>query len=442
MMFLKKINRNISILLLIACAMQQACDEAAPDVIPTSEEVDAAMDTDVPLTNGPVIVNLIQSTNLLGDATIAISKVPEKGIIEILESALLKYTPNEQFTDGVDSATYTICVGDNCDAGTLTFRYEIDTDGCVIKTENDFVSVPLPSQQVVIEILDNDEPCQGAFDVPTLTIVSLSGGEAVATDGLIFYYPVDGLEGSAELIYSIATQNEPEVLHYGVVSIDLLPEEVAELATNDDTFEYTYEEYQDELLQYNSLGIDLADILANDSLEQQPLGALEISLADQSTSGTTTYNSGEFFAYRPGETFTGSDSFTYQVCIDGRCSKATVTILVTDFPEEEERTISAVDDQFELSVTDLENYGEAERFLFSIDEILGNDEMGQLAYNQLESVSITTQPSSGIALYYSLESFSFQLGEDFQGTDRFVYQICGNGECSEATVSITVTDWQ
>src|SRR5687767_6199358 len=98
----KSIVRRSLLLAGLALAAQ-ACDEMSGDVIPSDEEIDQAVDLDAAMAvNGPVLVDLVQASKLTGASTISIVQEPTRGTVSILSSALLMYTPNEDFTSGTD----------------------------------------------------------------------------------------------------------------------------------------------------------------------------------------------------------------------------------------------------------------------------------------------------------------------------------------------------
>ena len=437
--FFKGVNKWTALIGLLG-VLAQACDDLNKDVIPPDEQLELATDVNIPLTTGsPAILNLLQAANLTGNATISIKKDPEKGTAVITKSALLKYIPDVDFTSGTDQVIYTVCVDGRCDDGIVEFRYEEPGHTCAVKTVTDkAVTQPGVQQPVMLSVLSNDDACQDVFAVGTLSIAETPDhGEASAGDGAIFYYPPADYEGSVLFVYSIATQGDPEKLYYGQVEIAVSSSGVV---ANNDLFDYTFQEYLNTLKPgYNSLDYSLEQILGNDNYGMLSIVDLEISITADPAHGTILYSPLELIRYTPGVDFAGDDSFTYQICYDGSCDEATVTIHVSDFGV----GIVAVDDHnsftrsmFELLMSETLD-GLAIGFFY--DNVLMNDYLNGLGMFDVD-VELLTQPARGTVIYYPGEVFRYIPAEglDFTGEDSFTYQICDQGVCSTGTIYITV----
>lgn len=430
----------------VVCALAlsyQACDDVNSDVMPPQEEIDQAKDVNMRLKeNSPVIIDLVRAANLTGDGTFSISRTAGKGSIELLKSALLKYTPNQDFVSGSDDAEYQVCVNGICDKGIIAFKFDTESDSCFISANYDRVEALPTDQQVVIPVLQNDSSCYEQFDVSTLNIVEHPhSGEAVATDGLIFYYPTGSYSGTAQIIYEVATKENPDIFYYGLTEV-VLNDTLAEIEVHSDSIAYTYEEYLAALHPtYQSLDFNLDQILGNDELDSIPYNQLDISITGQPTHGTAAYFSLEIFRFTPGQSFNGYDSFTYQVCYNGQCSTGTVYIIVTGFGAT--TGLQAYDDQFTYTPAEFEqvvyNSGDGIALDLYYDNILMNDSLNGAGMFDVNAY-IVNQPQHGQVIYYDRELFRYlpDQGYEFTGTDSFSYKICDNDGCSEATVTITV----
>ena len=418
----------------------QACDEMNGDVIPSDEEIDQAVDLDAALAvNGPVLVDLVQASNLTGASTISIVKEPSKGTVSILSSALLLYTPNENFTSGTDQVVYSVCAGGKCDEGTIQFTYVSDETKCYSMAVPDLGYGKPTDPQIVVDVLANDILCDDQFDVSTLKVPSQPAqGEAKIIDGMLFYYPVTDYAGPVYVVYSVAGRANPNKLYYGMVSISVHPETITLQAVND-VFNYTAAEYAALLEAWpgNQITYTLPQIFGNDQIGDVTYIELEVAIVEQPQHGTATYEQNEVFRYRPTDGYRGSDSFAYKICYDGQCSQATVTINVG----EAEGPVQAVNDEIVYTHAQyLDMIASQGALNIPFNDIVGNDELNGVPTNQLQ-ITTPQQPYSGSIQYFSLEMFKFIPNNHFGGQESFIYMICHDGQCSETTVTITITGW-
>jgi hypothetical protein len=417
-----------------------ACDEMSGDVIPSDEEIDQAVDLDAALAvNGPVLVDLVQASNLTGASTISIVKEPSKGTVSILSSALLLYTPNADFTNGTDQVVYSVCAGGKCDEGTIQFTYVSDGTRCYSMAVPDQGYGKPTDPQIVIDVLANDILCDDQFDVSTLKVPNQPAhGEAKIIDGVLFYYPVTDYAGPVYVVYSIAGRANPSKLYYGMASISVHPETITVQAVND-VFHYTAAEYAAllEASPGNQITYTLPQIFGNDQTGGVQYIELEVSIVTQPQHGTARYEQNEVFRYKPEDGYSGSDSFTYQICYDGYCSQATVSINVA-----ESGPVQAVADEIVYThaqyLAAINGFGALN---IPFDNILGNDVLGGAPINQVQVTIPDQQLYEGSVQYFSLEMFKFTPNNHFGGHASFVYIICYDGQCSETTVTITVPDW-
>lgn len=427
-------------LLLVGLALAaQACDEMSGDVIPSDEEIDQAVDLDAAMVvNGPVLVDLVQASKLTGASTISIVQEPTKGTVSILSSALLMYTPNEDFTSGTDQVVYSVCADGKCDEGTIEFTYVSDETKCYSMAVPDQGYGKPTDPQIVVDVLANDILCDDQFDVATLKVTNQPAqGEAKIIDGLLFYYPVTDYAGPVYVVYSVAGRANPKVLYYGVASISVHPETITVQAVND-VFNYTAAEYAALLEAWpgNQITYPLSAIFGNDQIGGVQYIELEVSIVTPPQHGTARYEQNEVFRYSPEDGYSGSDSFTYQICYDGSCSQATVSINVG-----EAGPIQAVGDDIVYTHAQyLEMMANYDALNIPFQDIIGNDVLNGVPTNQLQ-ITTPQQPYSGSIQYFSLEMFKFIPNNHFGGQESFIYMICHDGQCSETTVTITITDW-
>lgn len=432
-----RMNKVLTCTILGLTALLYAgCDQLDPDVVPDDQVVERAEDVDMTITPGaPVVVNLLQSVNLTGNAVISITRAPQHGTLEFLKSALLKYTPDEDFTSGSDEAHYSVCAGSDCDEARIEFTFATGDGTCTAHALADEASLTSAEASVTIDVLSNDEACDQPFATASLAIAEApEAGQATIQDGAITYVPAEGYDdGDVEFVYSVTTAADAETLYYGVVTIHL---SAITLVAEDDDFTYTFEEY-DAALSGGGLFLLIDDVLGNDNLNGAAYNKLEsVSLTSTGSYGNMVYYSLEGFKYTPGESFSGTDACTYEVCDEGVCTEATIQITVSDYGN----VVAQADTYSYTAATwegTLTNFDGIPVLALTYDELADNDVLGNLT----PTVSIYAQPSQGTVFYDEGEAifrYAATDGYAFLGTDSFTYQICYDQTCSQATVTITV----
>ena len=135
------------------------------------------------------------------------------------------------------------------------------------------------------------------------------------------------------------------------------------------------------------------------------------------------FNPDGTYTYTPEAGWSGTDSFTYQICdADDDCDQATVTITVTSVDE----MPVAEDDE----VTTLEDTP-------ITGSVTGNDVLSGDGGNTWSKL---TDPANGALVFNPDGTYTYTPEAGWSGTDSFTYEICDvDGDCDEATVTITVT---
>jgi len=143
--------------------------------------------------------------------------------------------------------------------------------------------------------------------------------------------------------------------------------------------------------------------------------------------------------YHPDPAFQGTVHLIYSVAL--RSTPGLLYYGVVDIDlEATPAALTAVNDTFSYTYAQFADISaQGVRVNYSLDAILGNDQIGNLTYNDL-TISITRQPAHGTVTYFSRELFQWAPGSVFSGTDSFAYQICNNGQCSEGVVQITIAE--
>ncbi len=316
-----------------------SCDNLNEDVTPI-EETNTAQEIGVSLSSrevkGPVVVDMLKASSLSGTVQLSIAEAPQKGEVEILEKALLKYTPNADFKQGTDKLTYRICQGDDCNSGEISFSVADNDNACQVGAEFDEVTMQAGQDEVEIHVLQNDQICNDRVDASSLTIVAgPANGPAEMKNNVIYYSPAFGFSGTDELLYSVSGTDNPQEVTYATVRIKVSGNDNGNctVAANDDTFTFTNAEFEDELSGTGTVYFDLGqEILKNDELCNGSITDFTIEVMDDAQFGEVSYAVLQAFGYKPSQGFNGTDSFTYKICDanGGNCVEAKVTLQVAN----------------------------------------------------------------------------------------------------------------
>ncbi|WP_190285618.1 putative Ig domain-containing protein [Montanilutibacter psychrotolerans] len=152
------------------------------------------------------------------------------------------------------------------------------------------------------------------------------------------------------------------------------------------------------------------------------------ALATAPTNGTLVLSADGSFTYTPATNFSGSDAFTYQLCLPapntGVCDVGNVTLTVGG------NTVVANDDA-----------ASTPRDTAVSVAVLGNDTVTGAPFD-LSSLSVLTNPGNGTAVCDGAGNCVYTPTTGFSGVDSFRYQICDSSVptavCVDALVSITV----
>ena len=132
----------------------------------------------------------------------------------------------------------------------------------------------------------------------------------------IEYTPMDNFNGSDVFEYQVC--DDENGCNNAQVVVDVLPQNDAPVA------------YEDEVITSQNTEV-VINVISNDIDIDDNLDVTSLSLLTQPSNGVCTFESltGEI-TYVPNADFSGSDTFTYQICDDeGLCATATVIVNVS-----------------------------------------------------------------------------------------------------------------
>ncbi len=223
----------------------------------------------------------------------------------------------------------------------------------------------------------------------------------------------------------------PALNYYGTLSVDITVSdgesensvsniftvEILVLAQNDipeaNNQSVTTPENQEISININNLISDVEDGL--------DLSSLKIT-SDVSNGTTSVDIDNTYITYNPNEGYSGSDSFTYEICdVDGACATGTITITVSNEAPTGVNDVVEVNEDNSISIN-----------------VLSNDTDPQ---NNIDpnSLTIISQSQNGALTIQSEGVIIYTPNQDFFGEDEFEYQVCDeDGYCTSAHVAITV----
>ncbi len=351
------------------------------------------------------------------NVSIALASQPANGTAVLNANGTVTYTPAIGFS-GVNSFNYTIC--------------DISQSG-VCSTVPVSITVA-PSRPVAVNDLNqtakniavsgsvrtNDsEPAGLALTIVTTPITGPTNGTVVIqANGIYTYTPAANFVGTDSFVYQICNTAAQCTTALATIRIrDNAPNaNDAPIAQNDMA------------ATTPNTPVTIA-VKANDSdPDGQPLG--QPIIVSPPTNGNLTLNPNGTITYTPVSSFTGVDSFVYQVCDNGSpilCDQATVTITVRANPAVNQTL--AYDDAYSTFV----NVPVSGNVSTNDQDLEGN--------TQTVTTTPIAGPSNGSLTLTSTGSFTYTPVNSFTGTDSYVYRVCDNGAgpaCTTATAYITV----
>ncbi|HRH01674.1 MAG TPA: Ig-like domain-containing protein [Bacteroidia bacterium] len=245
----------------------------------------------------------------------------------------------------------------------------------------------------------------------------LHGNLVLNANGTFIYTPFLNYNGTDSFVYEVCDNAVPSLCASAIVNLTITPINDAPIAVADvaTTSEDT--------------PLSGASVLANDTdADGNPI-TINTTPAVLPLHGTVTINSNGTYLYTPNANYSGSDSFTYQVCDNGipvLCATAIVSL-----------TVSAVNDP-PLAINDFAVTNEDTPL--NGTTVLSNDTDPD-GNPLIVSINPTVMPSNGVLVLNSNGTYTYTPNLNYNGTDNFTYQVCDNGSpalCSTGQVSITI----
>ncbi|MBD2705338.1 tandem-95 repeat protein [Spirosoma sp. BT702] len=351
------------------------------------------------------------------NVTVSLANQPANGTAVVNPNGTITYTPTPAFF-GVNSFSYTVC--DISQPGQCSTN---------LVTVTVLPSRPLPQGDfnqtvrnisVTGNVLTNDRESAGLPLTVTITptVPPANGTLILTAAGNYTYTPATSFTGNDAFTYQVC--NTGAVCATALVSI-----KVRDNAPNGNDSPIAQ---NDQVTTTPNTPV-IINVKANDSdPDGQSLGTPIIVTSP--VNGNVTVNANGTITYSPVSSFTGVETFTYQICDNGSpvlCDQATVTVSVRSNPAVNQTY--AYDDAYSTfagtSVTGV---------------VSSNDQDLEGNIQAVFTVPVRAT-TSGSLLLTSTGSFTYTPNAGFTGTDSFVYQVCDNGPgpaCTVATAYITV----
>ncbi len=401
----------------------QACDIATVilhyfgiDNLPPIAENDINV-TDV---NTPVNGNVLTNDSDPDGDPISSTKLsdPANGTVTLNPNGTYTYTPDNGFV-GTDNFDYVVCDnGGLCDTATVTIEVIVTPPNSVVAVDDNTsgkINTPVTGN-----VLVNDFDPENDNIIINTTPVSqpANGTLTINSDGTFNYIPNTGFVGIDQFTYRICDDNANQACDEAVVTIDIreIPDTSNTTVAVDDVYNATEGESID------------GNVSAND---YDPEGDNQISFTVLSgpSNGTLTSfdsNTGEF-TYTPNDGFSGTDSYTYQVCDDNADQACDIATVIIHYFAEGNLPPMAEND-INSTLIDVPVNG----------NVLTNDSDPD---GDVLTATKLSDPSNGTVTLNSDGTYTYTPGNGYIGEDTFDYIVCDNeGLCDTATVFIAVVD--
>jgi gliding motility-associated-like protein len=321
------------------------------------------------------------------------------------------YTPNSNYV-GMDSFQYVIndtsvyaphVLSSTAWVHILVTNYNKNNPPVAV---ND-TTTTLQDTPVAITVMNNDSDPDG--DVITVTqFTQANNGSVTNVGGVLTYTPNTGFVGTDVFTYTICDNGTPSLCDIATVYVTVNPVNHPPVANND-------------VVTVTSTS-SVVNVQSNDSdPDGNPI--VTDSIITNPLHGTVVINSGNTITYIPNGTFSGTDSFQYEIhdvtSVNPQPLTATAWVYVT--------VVNCTTPPIAHNDTALNISGAT-----SI-KVLGNDKGSTL------TTTFVSAPQHGTASIDPSGTVTYTPAAGFSGADHFDYTVCSaTGCCATASVYVTV----
>ncbi|MEI6678556.1 MAG: Ig-like domain-containing protein, partial [Mariniphaga sp.] len=333
------------------------------------------------------------------------------GIVIMNTDGTYTYTPDPDF-NGTDLFNYYLCnLNGDCSQATVTITVTPVNDLPVAVNNAVTTREDTP---ITNSVANNDIPSGDGGNIWSLN--GVNGGAAHGTvtmtaDGSYIYTPTTGFFGSDAFTYHLCDVNND--CSTATVNVTVNNDTDGILAVND-------------AISTNEDSAITGNASSNDTPSSEGGNTWTlVGLNGGATHGIVILAANGSYIYTPDANYNGTDIFTYQLCdLDGDCSVATVTI-----------TVSSVND-LPIAVNDISGAREDTELRGSV---AGNDTPSGDGGNTWTLAGLNGGAAHSIITMNADGGYTCIPYANYFGSDIFTYKLCdANGDCSTATVTITV----
>jgi large repetitive protein len=380
------------------------CGTAVVTVTVGTSTVVANPDTATTPFNTPVTVNVIANDTTSGaplNPSVTPTTQPAHGTATCDAAGNCTYTPNAGYA-GNDSYTYTVC-----DTSSPTPQCAITTVAVQVGPDavHDVGTTPI-NTPLNGNVASNDVYPAGATFAATSQ--PSHGTVILNTNGTYTYTPASNFSGADTFGYTVCEASPFQAL-CSAATVTITVNGIGPAPQPDNA-----------TTPFNTPVT--TSVLMNDTTTGAPLNPASVTVATPPTHGSATCDSSGNCTYTPTTGFTGTDTYTYQVCDTTtptpNCATAVVTVVVG--PQANPDTLTVPQ---------------------------GTPGTGNVATNDIyptgSTFTVTTQPPNGTVVMQPTGGYTYTPTGTFTGTDTFTYTVCepapNNTLCATSTVTVTVS---
>jgi large repetitive protein len=327
--------------------------------------------------------------------------IPANGLLSIDNDGTFTYTPSAGFT-GIDSFTYDVCDGQAAPV-VVTVNIQVTDANTPPVAEDDAFNTD-EDNALSEDVSTNDTDAEGDALSYSLLAQATNGVVVMNADGTFTYTPDADFNGTDSFVYEVCDAEE-----CATAGVTITVNAINDVPVADDDV-YT-----------TATDIPVTDnVLANDSDVDGDV--LEVCGNTNPSNGTLSIDTDGTFTYIPDAGFSGTDSFTYDVC-DGTAAPQTVTVTIN------------------VQTVNTPPQAEDDNFTTDEDTVLN----ASVAANDTDTdgdaltFDLVSSTSNGTLVFNTDGTFAYTPGNNFIGFDTFIYEACDGTDCTVAGVTIEVT---
>lgn len=374
-------------------------------------------------TNTPLQINtnqgILSDDNDADPLTAIRTSNPNNGSLTLNNDGSFVYTPNANFTAGVDSFTYQASDG-LLNSNTATVFLSVGANVAPVAS-NDFYRAapnrPLSSEGLSGGVLSNDtdqNPGTQLTAIPITTSSPSGGSLSLNADGSFTYTPASGITLGTDT-FTYRASDGALSSNTATIVFSISPN-TAPVAAN-----VSYR-----ALSGTPLTIDSLTGVRTGVTDSDPDTQINISASRQvsPSGGTLSLNTDGSFTYTPASGFTGIDTFTYQAS-DGIDPSNPASVF-----------ISVVTNSAPVVVNDTYQATVNKTLTVTLPGVLTNDTDAD-GINTLTAF-LQTEASQGAVNLSGNGAFTYVPRQGFQGVDSFTYRVNDGFVNAFGTVTVSV----